>query len=183
MRRLDRHAAGVLAILTLTALAVASCTKEGSSPRGDTSDPASSAGSESGAEPETPRAARPGPRVIFEPEGREPASVTVELASTPAAIQRGLMYREHLPLDHGMLFIFPDEEIRTFWMKNTLIPLDMIFVSSDKHVAGIVERAEPRTTTPRRVETPSQYVVEVNGGWARAHGVEVGTPVRFVEID
>ncbi len=123
------------------------------------------------------------PSVVFEPDGGAPAEVTVEIADTPAAIQRGLMYREHLPPDHGMLFIFRDEQIRTFWMKNTLIPLDMIFISSDRLVAGIVENAEPRTTTPRRVDAPSQYVVEVNGGWARARGVEVGTPVRFVDVD
>jgi uncharacterized protein len=181
MRRIDSRAAARLAVFTFVALAVASCASDGSS-RGETADPAADPGSDPVAERET-SPERTGPRVIFEPAGREPAAVTVEIARTPAAIQRGLMYREHLPLDHGMLFIFPDEEIRTFWMKNTLIPLDMIFVSADRTVVGIVERAEPRTTTGRRVDAPSQYVVEVNGGWASAHGVEAGTPVRFVDLD
>jgi uncharacterized membrane protein (UPF0127 family) len=64
-------------------------------------------------------------------------------------------------------------------MKDTLIPLDMIFIRADMTVAGVVEGAEPLTLGSRSVDAPSRYVVEVNGGWSRAHGVTEGTQVRF----
>lgn len=135
--------------------------------------------------PVTPAASPPAaasPAVIFHPPGRPPARVAVELAIAPRDIQRGLMYREHLPPDGGMIFLFARSKVQHFWMKNTLIPLDMIFVTSDRKVAGVVHRAEPRTTTSRFVDAESQFVVEVNGGWAEAHGVEAGTPVEFVDV-
>jgi uncharacterized membrane protein (UPF0127 family) len=78
-----------------------------------------------------------------------------------------------------MLFLMPEDEIHTFWMRNTLIPLDMIFIQRDLVVAGVVENAEPRTDTLRSVGKPSSYVLEVNGGWAAAHGVGAGTKASF----
>lgn len=120
--------------------------------------------------------------VILEPPGHPPAEVTVEIASTPRQIQRGLMYREHMPPDHGMLFLMREERVHSFWMHNTLIPLDMIFIGRDMKVAGVVANAEPLTDTSRRVNAPSYYVLEVNGGWAAAHHVAAGTPVRFRDV-
>jgi uncharacterized membrane protein (UPF0127 family) len=122
------------------------------------------------------------PAVILEPPGHPPAEVTVEIARTPRQIQRGLMYREHMPPDRGMLFLMGEERIQSFWMHNTLIPLDMIFIGRDMTVAGVVANAEPLTDTPRRVDRPSFYVLEVNTGWAAAHHVEAGTPVRFRNV-
>jgi uncharacterized membrane protein (UPF0127 family) len=122
------------------------------------------------------------PAVILEPPGHPPAEVTVEVVSTPRQIQRGLMYREHMPPDHGMLFLMREERVHSFWMHNTLIPLDMIFIGRDMTVAGVVANAEPLTDTSRRVNAPSYYVLEVNGGWAAAHHVEAGTPVRFRDV-
>lgn len=106
-------------------------------------------------------------------------SVNVEVVRTPARIERGLMYREHLPPDHGMLFLMGAERDHAFYMRNTLIPLDMIFITKDMTIAGIVERAEPRTETLRRVGAPSLYVLEVNGGYTAAHQVRPGAKVRF----
>jgi uncharacterized membrane protein (UPF0127 family) len=122
----------------------------------------------------TPRAV-----VVFLPEGRSEARVRVELARSEPEREHGLMDRKHLDPDAGMLFLFDVEEEQGFWMKNTLIPLDMIFVKADMTVAGVVENAEPLTLDNRTVGVPSQYVVEVNGGWAHTHGVSEGTPVRF----
>ena len=122
------------------------------------------------------------PAVILEPPGHPAAEVTVEVVSTPRQIQRGLMYREHMPPDHGMLFLMREERVHSFWMHNTLIPLDMIFIGRDMTVAGVVAKAEPLTDTSRRVNAPSYYVLEVNGGWAAAHHVEAGTPVRFRDV-
>ncbi len=110
------------------------------------------------------------------------ARVAVALARTPAERERGLMYVNYLPADDGMLFIFDEDAVLSFWMKNTLIPLDMIFIRSDLTVAGVVANAKPLTLDPRGVDQPSRYVLEVNGGWAAAHGVGPGTPVRFDHI-
>lgn len=105
--------------------------------------------------------------------------VEVEVVQTSAAIERGLMFREHLPPDQGMLFLMKEERAWSFWMRNTLIPLDMIFIAKDMTIAGIVENAEPRTETLREVPAPSLYVLEVNGGYCAAHKVAAGAKVRF----
>lgn len=106
-------------------------------------------------------------------------TVRVEVVATPPLLQRGLMYRQHLPVDAGMLFLMGEETDHAFYMRNTLIPLDIIFISRDLTIAGIVENAEPKTETLRRVEKPSLYILEVNGGWTAAHQVVPGAKVRF----
>jgi uncharacterized membrane protein (UPF0127 family) len=106
-------------------------------------------------------------------------AVSVEIVATAAKIERGLMYREHLPPDEGMLFLMSEERTWSFWMRNTLIPLDMIFIAKNMTIAGIVENAEPRTETLREVDTPSLYVLEVNGGYCAAHKLAAGAKVRF----
>jgi hypothetical protein len=105
--------------------------------------------------------------------------VEVEVAATPEARTRGLMWRTELAAGKGMLFLFPEEEVQSFWMRNTLIPLDMIFINTSMKVAGIVERAEPRTLSPRTVGVPSQFVLEVPGGWSQSVGVTKGSTVEF----
>lgn len=109
--------------------------------------------------------------------------VTVEVVSSPRAVERGLMYRQHLPIDDGMLFLMGEEDIQSFWMRNTLIPLDMIFIGKDMKVVGIVENAEPRTETSRTVNKPSSYVLEVNGGWSAKNGIAAGTAVKFDGVE
>ncbi|MEZ0313999.1 MAG: DUF192 domain-containing protein [Myxococcota bacterium] len=100
--------------------------------------------------------------------------VTVEIADSPTERSQGLMNRRTLGADQGMIFMFPSDEVQSFWMKNTLIPLDMIFVNSGLEVVGVVPDAEPMTTTPRTVDAPAAYVVEVNGGFAAANGIAAG---------
>jgi len=106
-------------------------------------------------------------------------SVAVEIVATAAKIERGLMYREHLPPDEGMLFLMSEVRTWSFWMRNTLNPLDIIFITKNMTIAGIVENAEPRTETLREVDAPSLYVLEVNGGYCAAHKVTKGAKVRF----
>jgi len=113
------------------------------------------------------------------PAGRAPVLVRVELARTPAERSRGLMHRKHLEADAGMLFLFDAPQQLTFWMRNTFVPLDMIFIESSMRVLGIVENAEPLTETSRSVPGLSQYVLEVNAGFSRQHGFGPGTAVRF----
>lgn len=121
------------------------------------------------------------PQVIIVAPGGE-ATVDVEVVTTEAQIHRGLMFRQHLPPEAGMLFLMPVEKDWTFWMRNTLIPLDMIFIRGDMTIAGIVENAEPKTETLRSVGAPSRYVLEVNAGWARAHRVGNGARARFKHV-
>jgi hypothetical protein len=120
------------------------------------------------------------PRVVLSSPGQDPVTVTVEVVETDAARQRGLMYRKQLGPNAGMLFIFDREEQHSFWMHNTLIPLDMLFIKSDWTVLGIVENATPLTDTLRSVPGASQYVLEVNAGFCRRHGLQAGTTVRYI---
>ncbi len=105
--------------------------------------------------------------------------VNVEIASDDEARTRGLMFRKSMPEMSGMIFVFPERLLHSFWMKNTLIPLDMLFIDVDGTVAGIVEMAEPLTTTPRQVRGLSNRVLEVNGGWCGRHGVRAGDKVEL----
>ncbi len=123
----------------------------------------------------------PSPKVYLSTPSGEIA-VDVEVVSTEAKIERGLMYRQHLPLDAGMLFLLGIEKDWTFWMRNTLIPLDMIFIRRDLTIAGIVQNAEPKTESMRRVGEPSFYVLEVNGGWTASHAVVKDAKVRFENL-
>lgn len=123
-------------------------------------------------------AATPMPKVHIASKSGE-ATVDVEIVSTPAKIERGLMFREHLPPDQGMLFLMGEERAWPFWMKNTLIPLDLIFITKEMTVAGVVQNATPRTEDLRRVDTPSLYVLEVNGGYAAKHAILDGAKVTF----
>jgi len=108
------------------------------------------------------------------PEATGSPKVEVELVSTDREIQRGLMYRRTMPEDHGMLFKMDERREHTFWMHNTCLPLDMLFVDQDGMVVGIVEGATPLTDTTRTVGCPSSWVLEVNAGWCRRHGVRAG---------
>lgn len=117
--------------------------------------------------------------VILEPPGVEPVRFRVEIAADDVTRGRGLMFRRQLDADAGMLFVFDAEEPLSFWMRNTYLPLDMIFITADLRVLGVVENAEPLTDNPREVEGLSKYVLEVNAGTARRYGIGPGVPVRF----
>jgi len=96
-------------------------------------------------------------------------SFEIELARSPAEQSKGLMFRESLSQNHGMLFIFDEESPKTFWMKNTLIPLDMIFLDGNMMVVEIKAnilpcKADPCPTYPS--EKPAKYVLELNAGSA-----------------
>jgi uncharacterized membrane protein (UPF0127 family) len=124
----------------------------------------------------------PGARVVVETAAGAKHAVRVELARTDPQREVGLMNRPKLAEDAGMLFLFDDTAERAFWMKNTLIPLDILFIDEEGRIVGIVERAEPRSERTRTVGRPSRYVLEVNGGWSAAHGVRAGDRVRFENV-
>ena len=129
---------------------------------------------------EPPTKATPA-RVVFH-EKSNPIVFDVELALDPASQERGLMFRKEVPPDTGMLFVFPTESPHVFWMKNTLVPLDMLFLSRSRKVVGIIENAEPLTLTPRDPHVPAQYVLEIAGGTAFARGIKVGDVADFENL-
>jgi uncharacterized membrane protein (UPF0127 family) len=105
--------------------------------------------------------------------------VVVEIADTPDARTRGMMWRTAAPDGTGMLFLFPSEDEHGFWMRNTLIPLDILFLDRSGQVVGIVAQAEPQSLDHRRVGRPSLYVLEVVGGWSEKAGVVPGARVEL----
>jgi uncharacterized membrane protein (UPF0127 family) len=103
--------------------------------------------------------------------------VTVELALDDPARARGLMYRTQMEADRGMLFSWGEDARRSFWMQNTCLPLDMLFLAGDGTIVGILEQVPTLNTLPREVRCPARHVLELNAGWARAHGVVPGQHV------
>ena len=116
---------------------------------------------------------------IVSADGKPRAAVTVEVASTTAQREVGLMFRKHLDDNAGMIFIFPDAAPRNFWMHNTPIPLDMIFADAKGVVTGIVANAEPFSDKLLGVEGNSEYVLEVNGGFCAKNGIKPGDHLDF----
>jgi uncharacterized membrane protein (UPF0127 family) len=124
--------------------------------------------------------ARGGPCVsIVGTDGKPRAAVTVEVASTTAQREVGLMFRKHLDDNAGMIFVFPDSAPRNFWMHNTEIPLDMIFADASGRVTGIVANAQPYSDKLLGVDGNSQYVLEVNGGFCAKNGIKPGDHFQF----
>ncbi len=107
------------------------------------------------------------------------AKVEAEIARTDHDVTRGLMYRTEMGADRGMLFRLPNREEQIFWMRNTCISLDMLFIDDDGTVVGILERVPILNEAPRTVRKPSRYVLEVNAGWAAAHGVRAGMKAKL----
>ena len=105
---------------------------------------------------------------------------TVEVMDTQEARSRGLQDRTSLPSDQGMLFVFPTEDIFNFWMKDTSIVLDMIWISEGHAIVDIKTDVQPCTQEPCPIYVPSgkaRYVLEVNANFAQTHGLKVGDPV------
>ena len=101
-----------------------------------------------------------------------------EVADTAAERARGLMYREHLDRDAGMLFIFEPPRRVGFWMKNTYISLDMIFADASGTIVAIAERTEPETTASHGPDMAVAYVLEINGGLGERLGIRVGDELK-----
>lgn len=106
------------------------------------------------------------------------ARFAVEIADDPQEQARGLMFRENLPVSAGMLFVYERPQRASFWMRNTLIPLDMIFLDPDGRVARIHMNAVPLGETPIDGGTNVLAVLEINGGLAARLGIEEGSEMR-----
>jgi uncharacterized membrane protein (UPF0127 family) len=105
--------------------------------------------------------------------------VEAEIARSERESARGLMYRKSMPEEHGMLFDLRVRAAHPFWMHNTCIPLDMIYIDEDGLIVGIVENAPTLDDGTRDVGCPSRWVLEVNAGWSRRHGIRAGQHVAL----
>jgi uncharacterized membrane protein (UPF0127 family) len=105
-------------------------------------------------------------------------SFNVEVVDTPATRQKGLMFRQSLAPDAGMLFDFEREQLTSFWMQNTLIPLDMVFISPDGVVKTVHVNARPLDTTGISSEVPVQFVLEIPGGRSVDIGLQPGDRIE-----
>ena len=125
-----------------------------------------------GALADTPIAARVGTH-------HGPVSLKLELATTPTTREYGLMNRKTLAPGDGMLFAFPRPTRLSFWMKNTLIPLDMLFIDTNGTVVTLHPNAEPLSLAPIDSEVPIIAVIELNGGRAKQEGIAVGDHIDY----
>jgi uncharacterized membrane protein (UPF0127 family) len=116
-------------------------------------------------------------------------SLGVTVAATPAELEKGLMDVKTLPQNEGMLFVFASPDYYGFWMRNTLIPLDIIWLDENKKIVYIKENAQPCVADPKNElqaqcetfmpKSKAMYVIEVNSGWVEKNGVKIGNKVIF----
>jgi uncharacterized protein len=107
------------------------------------------------------------------------ASIAIEIAKDEFLREKGLMYRRNMEELQGMLFVFEDEAPRNFWMKNTYISLDIIYVGADKKIVSIQKSAVPMSETSLPSEKAAMYVVEVNAGFCDKYNIKAGDKISF----
>ena len=122
----------------------------------------------------------PVPLVVETQDGAR--SFSIEVADDPAERAQGLMYRRDMADDHGMLFVFEETQQVGFWMKDTVLPLDLIFIGQDGRIRAILP-GEPLSLTPIAPDEPVRYVFEVKRGIAARNGIRDGDLVRHPDIE
>ena len=121
--------------------------------------------------------------VTVETAGAAKLRFKVELAETQAQQAQGLMFRRQMAPDAGMLFIYPKPQIAAFWMKNTFIPLDMLFIAADGRIVHIHPNATPQSEATITTPQPVKAVLEINGGLAARLGIRVGDVARHAAFN
>jgi len=114
---------------------------------------------------------------ILGSSGEVLAEVQVEVVSTPAATARGLKFRDEVPEGTGMFFVFPEDIVRSFWMQDTRVSLDILFIDREGLVVGIQRNTEPYSEASITVGVPSRYVLEVPAGYCSTKGIHWGSRV------
>ncbi len=111
------------------------------------------------------------------------AQLDIEIAETDYETQTGLMHRDAMEEKQGMLFVFPDVAMHSFYMKNTLIPLDIIYIDQDLKIVSFQKNAIPGDETSLSSKVPIQYVLEINAGLTDTWGLAIGDSIRFSKTD
>lgn len=106
--------------------------------------------------------------------------IEVEVAANNPHRMQGLMHRKAMPLQHGMLFVFPERTRHCMWMRNTLLPLAVAFLDEGGHILNI-EEMQPQTENHHCATTPARYALEMNAGWFAQHGLRPGDPIGGIE--
>ncbi len=117
--------------------------------------------------------------IVILPDG---STLNVELSTTPDEWAKGLMYRESIPENYGMLFVFKNSDYHYFWMKNTLIPLDIIWLDEKKEIIYIEENCKPCKKEPCKTygpNMPAKFVIEVKAGFSKKHSLKPGDKLYF----
>ena len=112
--------------------------------------------------------------------GERKVSFRVELALTPAEQERGLMFRESLAADEGMLFVFDRQSVHTFWMRNTLIPLSVAFIGADGTIVNIADM-KPKDETTHCAQRAVPFALEMERGWFASRGIKAGQKIGGLE--
>lgn len=107
------------------------------------------------------------------------ASFDIEIAETEYETQTGLMYRQSMKKDRGMLFIFPDVAMHSFYMKNTEFPLDIIYIDENQKIVSFQKNAKPYDESSLPSNVPAKYVLEINAGLSDQMGLQVGDSIAF----
>jgi len=116
-------------------------------------------------------------QLVIKKQDGDYISFSIEVADSPAEMERGLMFREDLHPSEGMLFVFPSERVMPFWMRNTLISLDMLWIDSNGKIVYIHEKAEPLSEKSINPGRPARYVLELEGGSVHSFNIKVGDQV------
>ena len=132
--------------------------------------------------PMEPPFIKEGELVFWDQETRDTlVAIDIEIADDDASIERGLMFRRSMGDNQGMLFKFPQMEERAFWMKNTYISLDIIFVDNEYRIVNVQEGTKPLSTQSVPSTGPAQFVIEVNAGFCNKYGIQAGDIVSFMD--
>lgn len=116
---------------------------------------------------------------VVNPDGSTHTTLVIEIAAGDSARQRGLMERTSLPARGGMLFLDDEEKVQTFWMRNTPLPLDLLFIDADSQIVSISKRARPFTDQIISSEDSAMYVLEVNAGFTDRHNIDESMRIRW----
>jgi len=114
--------------------------------------------------------------------GTVKTKIDIEIANSDFDRQLGLMFRKHMDDKDGMLFIFPSEEMQAFWMRNTFIPLDMVFVNAAKKIVTIHRNTQTLSDQSYPSSAPAMYVIEVNGGFCSTHNINEGDRINYIQL-
>lgn len=126
-----------------------------------------------------PKFKREGRLYFIAEEGDTLKQIDIEFADTPDKIQYGMMYRKSMDPNTGMLFFMPREERQSFWMKNTYVPLDIMYINGNSEVVSIQKNAEPLSEKSLPSEGPANRVLEVFAGFSDLHQIEKGTKIVY----
>jgi len=157
------------AVLGLLVVALAGCLSESSDDGGD--------------DPMNPTFTKEGSLTFIAPEGDTIRTIDIEFAETDAERRRGLMRRRSMDYGKGMLFLFEETSMGGMWMKNTPMPLDILFISPDSTVINIAERTRPFSETSIEPTAPKRFVLEVRAGFADRFGIRPGTTLHWTRMD